>query len=137
LSITPSSFFEKLIKILEQYDFPGNIGELKCIVEDTIKRYKCGFFPFDGALLNSTDKREFNEKFTGEEKNGGKNSSDNSDNIVTFGDSMPTWAEMEAIYPAEIVERSGRDYNAAARMADLNKKTLIKHMKKNKEFSFD
>jgi DNA-binding protein Fis len=40
---------------------------------------------------------------------------------------------MEAIYLDEIMKRSGKDYNLAARLAGLNQQTLIQRLKRAKK----
>ena len=117
---------EDIYTLLEQYDFPGNIDELKNMVYEAISRYKSGDLTAD--VFEERIKNRTFFSYTGIEIT--------ADKKVIFERNLPTFAEMEAIYIDEVINRSGGERRKAARLAGLSKKKFtycLKRIKKNQE----
>lgn len=129
--ITPPSLPAQLFPVLEKYDFPGNIGELKHMIAEAVVRYKSGMLPLDVFLLRAQKNIDLNIEPTDNEIYP-KEEIPAHDKII-FRGAVPTFSEMEAIYLDEIMKRSGGDYSKAARLADLTQKIFIQRVKKVKK----
>jgi DNA-binding NtrC family response regulator len=117
---------EGIYSLLDQYDFPGNISELKNMVHEAISRHKSGNLTSD----------VFEEKIKNRPLFSSTGIEIPADKKVIFEKNLPTFAEMEAIYIDEVIKRSGGDRSKAARLAGLNKKKFayrLKRIKKNQK----
>jgi DNA-binding NtrC family response regulator len=114
---------EEIYTLLEQYNFPGNIDELKNMVNEAVRRYKSGDLTADVFEEKIKNRPLFS--YTGIEIP--------ADKKVIFEKNLPTFAEMEAIYIDEVINRSRGDRHKAARLAGLNKKEFAHHLKKIKK----
>jgi DNA-binding NtrC family response regulator len=114
---------EEIYILLEQYNFPGNIDELKNMVYEAISRHKSGNLTADVFEEKIKNRPLF--LYTGIEIP--------ADKKVIFEKNLPTFAEMEAIYMAEIMKRSGGDKSLAANMAGLIEVRFIQRLKKIKK----
>jgi len=117
------SISEEVYTILEQYNFPGNIGEIKKMVYEAIRRHKSG--NLTSAVFEEKIKNRPLFSYTGIEIP--------ADKKVVFEKNLPTFAEMEAIYIDEVLNRSVGDLRKAARLAGITKKEfahLFKRIKK-------
>lgn len=110
----------EIYDLLEQYDFPGNISELKNMVNEAISRYKSGDLladVFQEKIKDQTPVISSGIKISIEKK-------------VIFEKKLPTFAEMEAIYMDEIIIRSRGNRLTAARLAGLSRKNLAQRLKR-------
>ncbi len=114
---------KELFLLLEKYDFPGNISELKNMANEAVRRHKVDVLSLD-VFLESIRNRSLNSTY------GIKVPTDKK---VVFEQNLPTFAEMEAIYMAEVMNLSSGDKSTAARLAHLNITTFINRMKKIKK----
>jgi DNA-binding NtrC family response regulator len=114
---------EEIYTLLEQYNFPGNIGELKNMVYEAVRRHK------SGNLTSGV----FEEKIKNLPLFSSNGIEIPADKKVIFEKSLPTFAEMEAIYIDEVIKRSGGDWRKAARIAGLNKKKFAYRLKRIKK----
>jgi DNA-binding NtrC family response regulator len=121
---------KELFQILENYDFPGNVGELKRMVLEAVARYKSDFLPL-GAFLEAMKNSPWFDDDTSETMPPDEDTAPH--NKVIFRRSIPTYADMEVMYLNEVLKRSKGDYNVAARLAGLNKKSFIFNLKKAKK----
>jgi len=116
-----------LLPLLEKYNFPGNIGELKQMVDKAVSRYKAELLPLDvflikilkipGIDLELSDDIIYPEEIPMFDK-------------IVFRGALPTFDEMEAIYIEEVMKRTGKDLKAAGFMSKLNQKALNYQLKK-------
>jgi DNA-binding NtrC family response regulator len=58
--ITPPSLPAELFPLLEKYDFPGNIDELKHLVAEAVARYNTDMLPLDVFLLRTQKSIDLN-----------------------------------------------------------------------------
>lgn len=117
---------EDIHKLLEQYDFPGNIDELKNMVYEAISRHKSG--NLTSNVFEEKIKNRPLFSYTGIEIP--------ADKKVIFEKNLPAFAETEEVYIDEVINRSGGDRHKAARLAGLSKKKFkyrIKRIKKIQE----
>lgn len=118
--ITPPKTAKETYRLLEQYDFPANISELKNMVHEAISRHKSGNLTAD--VFEEKIKNRTFSSFTGIEISAEKK--------VIFEKNLPTFAEMEAIYIDEVIKRSRGSRVKAARLAGLSKKKFAYRLKK-------
>lgn len=117
---------EEIYTLLEQYNFPGNISELKNMVYEAVRRYKSGDLASD----------VFEEKIKNQTFFSSTGIEIPADKKIIFEKNLPTFAEMEAIYIDEVIKRSGGNRRKAARLAGLNEKKFayrLKRIKKNQK----
>jgi DNA-binding NtrC family response regulator len=114
---------EEIYTLLEQYNFPGNIGELENMVYEAVRRHKSGNLTSDVFEEKIKNRPLFS--YTGIEIP--------ADKKVIFEKNLPTFAEMEAIYIDEVINRSGGDRRKAARLAGLSKKKFTYRLKRIKK----
>jgi transcriptional regulator with AAA-type ATPase domain len=113
---------EEIYSVLEEYDFPGNINELKNMVHEAISRHKSGDLTSDVFEEKIKNRPLFS--YTGIEIP--------ADKKVIFEKNLPTFSKKKAIYIDEVINRSGGDRRKAARLAGLNKREFAHHLKKIK-----
>ena len=114
---------EEIYTLLEQYNFPGNIDELKNMVNEAVRRYKSGDLTAD----------VFEEKIKNRPLFSYTEIETPVDKKVIFEKNLPTFAEMEAIYIEEVINRSRGDRRKAARLAGLSKKKFNYRLKRIKK----
>jgi DNA-binding NtrC family response regulator len=116
---------DELFILLGNYHFPGNIRELESMVYDALSRHEKGILSL----------KVFQEKI---EKNTGQNGSafnvgddlSHKDKKISFGDVLPTLAELEEIYLNEVMKRSKENKSMAAKLSGLQRKTLSYRLQK-------
>jgi DNA-binding NtrC family response regulator len=112
---------KELYLLLEGYDFPGNVGELKRMINEAVRRLKVDVLSLDVFLEKIINRSStFVIKVP-------------MDKRVVFEKNFPTFDEMEAIYFAELMKLSGGNKSTAARLAGLNITSFIHHLKKIKK----
>ena len=114
---------KELFQLLENYDFPGNISELKRMVNEAVRRLKVDVLSLD----------VFRDKIRNRHLNLTYGIKVPTDKKVVFEKNFPTFDEMEAIYMAEVMRMSGGNKSTAARFAGLNIASFINHLKKIKK----
>lgn len=114
---------EDLFVLLQQYDFPGNISELKKMVYEAVSRHESGVLSLD--VFSERIKNRTFVTFYGIEIPANKK--------VIFERTFPSFAEMEAIYMDEVMRRSGGNQTAAARSAGLSITAFSQRLKKIKK----
>jgi transcriptional regulator with GAF, ATPase, and Fis domain len=126
--MTPPSQPAELFPLLEKYDFPGNISELKQMVAEAVSRYKRGMLPLDVFLLKVQKIIDLNIE-SPENEIYPKVETPTYERII-FRGALPSFEEMEAFYLDEIMKRSGKNYSLAARLAGLDQQSFIQLLKK-------
>ena len=119
LGIAPPSYPDKLIDLLESYDFPGNVRELQGMVEDAVVCSKSGM-PFEEPFLRiirlapplqSTDSGAIHRK------------------LEAVWGRFPTLREAEELLVNAALELSRGNQRIAATMLGLNRQTLNMRLK--------
>jgi len=118
----PPSYPEELLILLMNYNFPGNIRELKMIVYDAVARCKSYIFSLDIFkdmidISNAIDKELKSEivKFYIQ---------------MRFPDKLPTLKEMEELLVHEALSRAKGNQGIAASMLGITRQALNKRLHK-------
>ncbi len=117
---------EKLINLLSNYDFPGNIRELESMIDEAMSVHQSGVLSLDAFMKKIREQgREinFSDPKTGIEPNAVE------EYYIIFGDSFPTFKKMKRIYTAEAMKRSNNKQTDAAKLADLTRSTFVRYLK--------
>lgn len=121
---------EELINLLSNYNFSGNIRELKSMVFEAVRKHQYGDISLDVFLDRIQNKACQIDSFS---YSISVDKAISKDKKVTFGESLPTFAELEAIYMKEVLERENWNQAAAARLAGLPRSTFSSRWKRLKE----
>jgi transcriptional regulator with PAS, ATPase and Fis domain len=119
------SFPLELITLLTNYDFPGNIRELKGIVYDAVsthKTKKMSMFTFKKHITENQSSDIHRET--------------EINNAYNFGFqefSLPTMEKAQILLMKEAVKRSGNNKSMAAQMLGISRQKLIRHLKKTNQ----
>ncbi len=123
LSKKPPKYPEELIILLMNYNFPGNVRELKMIVYDAVARCNSTFLSLDSFKdmidLSNTINRELKSeivKFYIQ---------------MRFPDKLPTLKEMENLLIKEALRRSKGNQGIAASMLGITRQALNKRLRKS------
>ncbi len=116
---------DELFILLSNHHFPGNIRELESMVYDALSRHEKGIL----SLKVFQEKIEKNTGQNGTAFNVGDDLS-HKDKKVSFGDVLPTLAELEEIYLNEVMKRSKENKSMAAKLSGLRRKTLSYRLQK-------
>lgn len=130
LGIEEPNVPKELFDILEKYDFPGNVSELKKMVSEAVFRYKMKFLPLEVFLKRGQSEAQIESHFVNMHLQGSEISTYDK---VIFRFPIPTFNEMTSLYLNEILRRSKGDYTVAARLAGLNLNTFIHRLKNAKK----
>jgi len=115
------SIREDLIDLLESYQFPGNVRELKSMVYDAVSRHqsgKLGLQAFRDAMKKSYEYSENTEETL---------------SPVTFASALPTIKEATHLLIHEALERTKGNQAAAAQLLGISPQALSKRLKKLRE----
>ncbi|MDQ1352045.1 MAG: hypothetical protein QG657_2351 [Acidobacteriota bacterium] len=115
---------EEIYTLLKQYNFPGNIGELKNMAYEAVRSHKSG-------NLTAT---VFEEKIKNRPPFSYTRIAIPADKKVFFEKNLPTFAEMDAIYIDEVINRSGGNLYKAAGLAGLDRKEFAHRLKRIKKY---
>ncbi len=110
----------ELFTLLSNYSFPGNIWELEGMIFDAISRHQAGVLSLDTFYEKISYSTQFGKSIPKDKK-------------VFFGDILPTFTELEALYMKEILERANWNQTKAAMLAGLHRTTFTSRLKKLKE----
>lgn len=119
----PPKYPEELIILLMNYNFPGNVRELKMIVYDAVARCSSTFLSLETFkdmidISNAIDKELKSEiiKFYIQ---------------MRFPDKLPTLKEMENLLITEALRRAKGNQGIAASMLGITRQALNKRLNKN------
>ena len=108
---------KELMNLLNTYDFPGNIRELKAMVFDAVSRHK------SGVLSLST----FKDHIFGAKTENKPQVSD--DQLITFSDKLPTLRHANALLIEEAMKRANGVQSVAAGLLGITQQALSKRLK--------
>jgi DNA-binding NtrC family response regulator len=118
---------DKLIRLLSNYHFPGNIRELRSMIFESVclhqqEESELSLNVFIKKIREQDGKISFfnvgvRPDYTDEEKNG-----------IVFVDSFPTFERMKKIYAEEALRLAGTQQDAA-KLSEIDIKTLRKYLK--------
>ena len=122
------SYESALIRLLEQYPFPGNIRELKSMVFDAVGRNRSFTLPTSQfAQMTGTDHQDIRDPsgsdlFGMDETNG---------NWFSHMSTLPTLTEMTAAIIKEALHRSNNNQRQAAQMLGMTPQALNQRLKRS------
>ncbi len=120
---TPT-FPPELYTLLANYQFPGNIRELKGMIFDAVSRHKSGILSLD-VFRERIDKNKFDAVLSKVEIPAG------SDDKVFFSDPLPTIKEVEKKLVDEALKRANNNQTIAAQMLGLTRSALNKRLNRH------
>lgn len=112
---------KEFVPLLMNYDFPGNIRELRAMIYNTVARHTSRVLSLHG-IHEYLDSRRTPE--TGEK-------ADN--NQLRFPRSLPTIRQATRLLIAEALNRSGGNQSQAARMLGISSQALNQRLKKERD----
>lgn len=120
--IVSYNFPEELYSILDRYNFPGNIGEIKRMAQAVMSREQTGAFPLDVFLMKAQKRIE--ETLEAPDESIYPSEEKPSPYRIIFRGALPKLEELESAYWEEINKRSGGQHGRAAKMAGISKKRI-------------
>jgi DNA-binding NtrC family response regulator len=112
----------ELITLLATYDFPGNIRELKGMLDDAVTRHKGGMLS-----LESVSKRMVQGSAS---RTGAAVSGDGNTTFPPFSHRLPTFNEAEAYLVDEALKLAEGNQGIAARMLGVTRQALNRRLHK-------
>ncbi|RKX75311.1 MAG: sigma-54-dependent Fis family transcriptional regulator [Spirochaetes bacterium] len=110
----------ELLPLLENYDFPGNIRELRSMMFEALSRHK------SGILSLATFKRKIGRET-------GLPGKSLEDGLVTFSDRLPTLKQVNELLIREAMKRSGGNQSLAASFLGISPQALSKRLIKDRK----
>ncbi|MCU0286125.1 MAG: sigma-54 dependent transcriptional regulator [Acidobacteria bacterium] len=110
---------DQLIALLFNYDFPGNIRELRSMVFEAVSLHRPGEqeLSLDVFIKKIREQgRQIDIPIT-------------LSKGIIFSDSLPTFEEMKRIYTNEVLQRANNNQTKAAEKAGLDRSTFIRYWK--------
>ncbi len=116
---------KELVPLLREYTFPGNVRELKNMIENAASRDSSGPLPLSYFRHYLRGGRE--------QGTGPGMSVDLERNRIECSGALPTLQAMEDLLLAEALRRARGNQNAAARLLGLSPSALSRRLKKRRE----
>lgn len=120
----------ELMRLLNEYNYPGNVRELRAIIFDIVCRSEGGKLPLD-ALTQRIKVNEESFEARKMQLNQPK-SSQSCKNGVIFMDELPTLKEVAELLIDEALVRAGGKISLAAKSLGITHQALSKRLKKRK-----
>ena len=109
----------QLSALLENYDFPGNVRELRSMILDTVSRNAhsgaLSLEPFRRLIRQTTPR--------------GPMLSENPNGLLTFGEQLPTIREATSLLIDEALRRTDGNQTAASRFLGISQPALSKRLR--------
>ena len=102
------------IRLLQQYDYPGNVRELQGMVADAVNRNR------QDVLLPSHIETYFQRQ----------RAVHSPEHRIIYSEPFPLLSEVERFFVEEALRRSGGNQSAAARLLGISQSTLSRRQKK-------
>lgn len=116
------TFPGELIALLNAYDFPGNIRELKALIYDAVSIHKSGILSMESFKISmglSHSQVSISGEKPGEKEN----------RPIPFPDPLPTLKEIEHLLISEALDRSKGNQSICARLLGISRQALNRRLK--------
>jgi len=114
---------KELYTLLNTYNFPGNVRELKSMIFDAVSKHKSKMLSLE-SFKAFISPEEFSKMMSSGEKVSEKNPK------INFSDTLPTIKESNRILISEALKRTKGNQTIAARMLGITQQALSKRLKK-------
>jgi DNA-binding NtrC family response regulator len=114
---------DSLIALLTNYDFPGNVRELKMLVYDAVSTSQ-------NNVLSLT---QFKQAIGAAPESGDRLNALQAEQLFSSLDQLPTLSETGALLVAEAMQRAQGNQSIAARMLGISQPALSKRLKNARE----
>lgn len=111
---------KELVLHLSAYTFPGNVRELRVMVMDAVARH-------EKAVLSLASFHEHMDQVTRAARPAGDGAWADDDR-VRFAPELPTLEQTTRALIAEALKRTGGNQGAAARLLDISRRTINRHV---------
>jgi DNA-binding NtrC family response regulator len=125
--IKPPVIPDELYTLLVNYSFPGNIRELKSMIDDAVLTKK-------GSTLSLAPFYQIISPHTGSP---GQKDDTTRSNSVTFGEQLPSAQGLRVLLVEEALRRSGGNISMAAHLVGITRQSLSQFICRNKIHSSD
>lgn len=115
--VNPPVIPEELYKLLANYPFPGNIRELKSMIDDAVLAQK-------GSTLSLSSFYQVVSP--------GQKDDTAIGNFVTFGEQLPSAQRVRILLVEEALSRSGGNISMAANLIGITRQSLSQFISRNK-----
>ena len=119
--VKPPVIPEELYTLLANYSFPGNIRELKSMIDDAVLAKK-------GATLSLAPFYQF---VSPQPVSSCKKDDKNCGNSVIFGEQLPSAQGIRALLVEEALKRSGGNISMAANLIGISRQSLSQFISRN------
>jgi DNA-binding NtrC family response regulator len=116
---------DKLIPLLSNYRFEGNIRELRSMVFEAVSLHQSGELSLD-IFIKKIQEQGGDIDFSAPKANEGTN---NEEKYCIFSTTFPTFEEMVKFYTNEAMKRANDNQTAASKLAGLPRTTFIRYWK--------
>lgn len=119
------SFSKELYNILMNYNFPGNIRELRSLIYDAVTSHESGMLSLKSfrGIINNKNRPHPEER--------GNPASDENSYFLFPSQNLPTMQEAEIILIQEALKRSNGNQSIAAQLLGITRQTLNRKLKKD------
>ena len=112
----------QVLRVLESYDFPGNVRELEAMAFDAVSRHE------NGPLTVDFFRRRKSSSFPQTVPEAPKEVPQEANPFARW-DNLPTLQELKGLLIREALRRANNNHSIAARILGISRPTLISHVK--------
>jgi DNA-binding NtrC family response regulator len=121
LSKTKPSLAPELTKLLESYDYPGNVRELQAMIFDALAQHRTGHLGSSSFRIHMQRTRAAQSTAPAHE--------DPSPDAVAFGEPLPTIRQATRMLVQEALRRTGNNQSQAANLLGITQQALNKRLR--------
>jgi DNA-binding NtrC family response regulator len=111
---------KELVVHLSAYAFPGNVRELRAMVVDAVVRHDKGVLSLNSFHSHMDE--------AAREARQAKPAAGPADAAISFGRDLPTLEQATRTLIAEAIKRADGNQGAAARLLDISRRTISRHL---------
>jgi DNA-binding NtrC family response regulator len=115
----------ELPKLLENYDFPGNVRELQAMIFDALAQHSSGRLGAEAFLVHMQRTRKA--------QSGASDHAEPAPGPVSFGEPLPTIRQATRLLIEEALRRTGNNQSRAASLLGVTQQALSKRLRIRKK----